>query len=140
MLHPPHASSKDVLITIPTRSFSQVTAENWFSAESFSQIFQQYLTLDTDQNGLLSPAEMCRQRGFTSEIIARLFEVRCSCCSPLLLTTNLSRFSEFLTSVYNRRATRLGVRLISEYFVNSRWPGCIDPRQKELNIFSSCWI
>jgi hypothetical protein len=53
----------------------QISAENWFSGESFSQIFQQYLTLDTDQNGLLSPAELCRQRGFTAEIISRLFEV-----------------------------------------------------------------
>ena len=58
----------------------QVSADNWFSAESFSQIFQQYLTLDTDQNGLLSPAEMCRQRGFTAEFIARLFEVPLNSC------------------------------------------------------------
>jgi hypothetical protein len=63
----------------------QVPAENWFSAESFSQIFQQYLTLDTDQNGLLSPAEMCRQRGFTAEIIARLFEVLWTCCPLCIL-------------------------------------------------------
>ena len=49
---------------------------NWFSQESAAQVYDDYLTLDADQNGMLSASELARWRdgGLTSHFVARLFQ------------------------------------------------------------------
>jgi serine/threonine-protein phosphatase 2A regulatory subunit B'' len=48
---------------------------NWFSAANALRVYSQYLKLDVDQNGMLSPAELAAYRGgiLTSACIGRIF-------------------------------------------------------------------
>lgn len=54
-----------------------VGAVNWFAASSAVRVYSQYLELDADQNGLLSPAELARACGgtLTPSFIARVFAI-----------------------------------------------------------------
>lgn len=54
-----------------------VGAVNWFAASSAVRVYAQYLDLDADQNGLLSPAELARACGgtLTPSFIARVFAI-----------------------------------------------------------------
>ena len=49
---------------------------NWFSHESTAQIYDDYLQLDADQNGMLSAEELARYRGggLTSVFVSRIFQ------------------------------------------------------------------
>eukprot|EP00392_Amoebophrya_sp_AT5.2_P014860 g15031.t1 len=49
---------------------------NWFSVENALRVYGQYLELDTDQNGMLSPSELGKYGSgmLTDEIIGRVFE------------------------------------------------------------------
>lgn len=48
---------------------------NWFSIQNTFRVYEQYLKMDTDQNGMLSKADFARySRGLTEIFINRLFE------------------------------------------------------------------
>ena len=51
-------------------------ATNWFSASSALRVYNAYLELDTDQNGMLSPAELGAYQGrlYTCAFVERLFQ------------------------------------------------------------------
>eukprot|EP00274_Cyanoptyche_gloeocystis_P003848 CAMPEP_0196660466 /NCGR_PEP_ID=MMETSP1086-20130531/39914_1 /TAXON_ID=77921 /ORGANISM="Cyanoptyche gloeocystis , Strain SAG4.97" /LENGTH=417 /DNA_ID=CAMNT_0041994893 /DNA_START=59 /DNA_END=1309 /DNA_ORIENTATION=- len=51
-------------------------ATNWFSSQSALRVYEQYLDLDTDHNGLLSPAELQRygQGTLTPVFVQRVFQ------------------------------------------------------------------
>ena len=49
---------------------------NWFSAGNALRVYSQYLELDTDQNGMLSPSELLQFRGgtLTESFVHRVFQ------------------------------------------------------------------
>jgi serine/threonine-protein phosphatase 2A regulatory subunit B'' len=48
---------------------------NWFSIQNTFRVYEQYLKMDTDQNGMLSKADFSRySRGLTEFFVNRLFE------------------------------------------------------------------
>jgi hypothetical protein len=51
-------------------------AGNWFSAANALRVYANYLALDADQNGMLSPSELGAYGGrlYTSAFVARLFQ------------------------------------------------------------------
>jgi len=54
---------------------SEEAAQNWFSVQSTLQVYDQYLRLDLDRNGMLKKSELARYNGgLTSIFIDRLFE------------------------------------------------------------------
>jgi len=60
---------------LPVDEPAGISATNWFAAATAIRVYTQYLDLDGDQNGLLSPAELARAYGgtLTEAFLARLF-------------------------------------------------------------------
>ena len=51
------------------------TMHNWFSVQSSLHVYDQYLKLDTDKNGMLKKGELARYSpGLTEIFIDRVFE------------------------------------------------------------------
>jgi serine/threonine-protein phosphatase 2A regulatory subunit B'' len=49
--------------------------QNWFSVQSSLRVYDQYLKLDQDKNGMLKKQELARySKGMTSIFIDRIFE------------------------------------------------------------------
>jgi len=49
--------------------------QNWFSVQSSLRVYDQYLRLDIDKNGMLKKQELCRYSpGLTTIFIDRIFE------------------------------------------------------------------
>lgn len=49
--------------------------QNWFSQDSALKVYDKYIKLDTDSNGLLSKAELAKYSwGFSDIFIDRVFE------------------------------------------------------------------
>ena len=49
--------------------------QNWFSVQSSLRVYDQYLKLDQDKNGMLNKAELARySAGLTTIFIDRVFE------------------------------------------------------------------
>lgn len=55
---------------------SELENTNWFSSRTVLLLYNQYLSLDQDQNGLLNKAELSQfnNEGLTSAFIERLFQ------------------------------------------------------------------
>mmetsp|Transcript_4917 Transcript_4917/g.9207 ORF Transcript_4917/g.9207 Transcript_4917/m.9207 type:complete len:382 (-) Transcript_4917:79-1224(-) len=54
---------------------NEEASNNWFSIQNTFRVYEQYLKMDTDQNGMLSKSDFSRySRGLTEFFINRLFE------------------------------------------------------------------